>query len=195
MVNKAKATLFVVLDTSGSMSEMGKLATAANMLAYVCACVRMRQGRLPFDRLNLLLWNDETQVMALDPNEAPPVLTGVGSNSLSGLTEVLERIAPDEAGKSRLLLLSDGNFSADELRGFKNWLIKRKRYDVRTVAVGMDADMAALKAMTPGGRVYAASEIGNVLKRWPLQEETAKLPRRLSDLSRVAPTERVSEWA
>ncbi|AHV95631.1 vWA domain-containing protein [Paenibacillus sabinae] len=195
MVNNDNVTLFVVLDTSGSMSEMGKLATAANMLAYVRACVRMRQGLFPFDRLTLLLWNDETRVMALDPDEAPPVLTGVGSNSLTGLTEMLQRIVPDEAGKSRLLLLSDGNFSADELRGFKNWLIKRKRYDVRAVAVGMDADTAALKALTPGGRVYAAAEIGNALKRWPLQEEAAKPPRRLSDLSRIAPSERVSEWA
>lgn len=176
--------LYVVADCSGSMAEPGKAGLLRYLLSYLLECGQLAELPAWCRGLRLIAWSDRAQCMDT------PAAGGVLPLTLAGRADVyaLMHLLEQEPLPWRLLLLSDGNLSGDALAA---WQARRTRLpqEVRAVAVGADASLPTLEAMTSKGAVFLAEDIGAALHDWQLQLAE---PRTLAALG-VAPA--TDDWA
>lgn len=186
--------LYLVADCSGSMAEPGKVAVLAGLLSYVRACARF--GTLPAwcAQVKLVVWWDEATLLELAPEAPLPPLACAGRAQPVSLFSLLER---DVAGAARILLLSDGGVDSAGQRAWQAW---RDGYaggapEVRAVAVGADAALPALEALSGKGRLFAAEDIGAALHDWAASCEAAQAePWCLADTVQAAGAD-TDDWA
>jgi len=186
--------LYVVADCSGSMAEPGKTAVLASLVLYVRTCERL--GTLPAwcTQVKLVAWSDQARLLELAPQAPLPALTCGGRAEPATLFALL---AQDGAGSARILLLSDGGMDPVCQRAWQTW---RAGYaggapELRAVAVGADATLAALEALAGKGRLFGAEDIGVALHDWAAHQEAHQAePWCLADTVQAAAIE-TDDWA
>jgi hypothetical protein len=172
-------SLLAVLDSSGSMRELGKLLAARNLLAYVRQRLRSGHGGGRIDELRLVVWGSETTLRELPDDVDLPECEAAGEATAAPLFEILRGAAAANS-RRRMLLFSDGHLAKAELARLLAWRREAPQFSLRAVAVGADANHAALVKLAGPRGVFLPEDIVSALDPWPL-EEPVPLPGRLPD--------------
>lgn len=155
--------LWVVCDTSGSMSEGGKRMLVRNLLTYLHQVIRMCPSAPPTGSLSVIAWGEATEIVELDGEILP--FTCVGKASVDSLT-ILMTTHLENVSQSRLLLISDGQWHRDELTRLVQWRRSLSNISVRVIATGSDANLQYLRQLAGASAVFNPEEIVAALHSW-----------------------------
>jgi len=173
-------SLILVVDSSGSMREMGKIMVARNLVAYVRECLRLRIGCEQMCELHLLTWGSTTLIIDLEKDAELSAIEAEGETNVTQLLRVLDDVMAGDFRK-RVLLLSDGHLARVELSKLVAWRRDAPSASLRAVAIGPDANEATLRKIADANGVFAAEDISSCLADWhPC--DPGPLPASLDDL-------------
>jgi hypothetical protein len=150
-----KKTLYIIVDISGSMSESGKYLIARGVVRATEQYFRLGYGCAD---LKLVAWSKEARVVEWIPNkEFPPEML------------VCERAANTEALISllgehpdgRVLLITDGFWSQDDVKALKRWKESLQQDTLRIMKIGADANPQLKVAAA-----FAAEDLFAALDGW-----------------------------
>lgn len=157
-----KATLYLIVDVSGSMNEMGKIHLQRNLCRYAAQVKLMENEKYANVNIQFYQWAQNISEIVIQGNGDIPVLNAQGSSGLPLLLDFFSENLKD-ADRSKVLVLSDGFFSSLEIENFQNQLGKLAKLIIRTVAVGADADLLKLKKISTNNTVYLAENIASAI--------------------------------
>lgn len=153
--------LFIVVDTSGSMYEMGKVHIQRNLCRYISQLKLIDQEKYSSLKIHFYQWARNFSEFSLKSNEDTPNLVQ-GSSNLCLLSDFLSQHSSD-TGKLMALILSDGNFPNSDIVDFKSHLGTLTGLIIRTVAVGADADFLKLRKISTNNTVYLSENIASAI--------------------------------
>jgi len=179
---KNESNLLVVLDTSGSMKEFGKNMLIRNLLAYIRESFRFNSPNLKNNELKVISFADKAQFIIINNFEDTPQINFEGKTNVEKIIELLQHeIKNDET--NRILFLTDGNFTNNEIKKIEEWRVAHPDLLMRSVAIGPDSSIKKLKKITGEGTVYKAEEITTALKHWPIKNEAIQPPLSIKDIA------------
>lgn len=154
--------LIFIVDTSGSMNEMGKIHLQRNLSRYAVQLMEISQEKYKDLNIRLFQWEQNIYEITMQNDRDVPALTAKGSSSLYALSIFLSQHLKDTE-ISRLLILSDGNFPNSDIVSFQNQRGTFNDLLIRTVAVGADADWLKLKKISTNNTVYLSEDISSAI--------------------------------
>ncbi|GEM_PF-729304 len=157
-----KTALYIIVDVSGSMNEMGKIHLQRNLCRYAAQLRLIDQEKYSDLDIRFYQWAQNISEIALQSDGDIPALNVEGSSNLCVLSAVLSQHLND-TGRSMVLILSDGNFSNSDIVSFQNQLSTFPDLIIRTVAVGADADLMKLKKISTTNTVYLSENIASAI--------------------------------
>lgn len=148
-------TLFLVCDTSGSMSEGGKPFITRTVVTTIAQLMHLA-GRK--EQIRLYAWGTEAVFNDWTMTDDYPehMLVCRGTSSAIALTRLLGD-SPDR----KILLLTDGFWSSTEARHLKQWRARLPDDWVRIIKIGADAN-PRLKGLD----VFLAEDLFAALDEW-----------------------------
>lgn len=152
------ATLYIIVDVSGSMNEMGKIHLQRNMCRYAAQLQLIDPEK--YSCIRFYQWGQNVSEIVLQGSGDIPALNAGGSSNPSVLFDFLSRNLSD-IGKSKVLILSDGDFP--DIVSFQNQLSTFPDLIVWTVAVGADADLLKLRKISTNNTVYLSENIASAI--------------------------------
>lgn len=156
------SNLVIVLDASGSMSEMGKSQLQRNLCRYASQLQTFGMGRCQDIKVQYFKWAREVTEICVNSNGDISNLVFEGPSSLTALSEFLSRTA-EGSERLRILVLSDGNFPSSDVQIFQSKQKTLPGLIVRTVAVGADADLRKLKWISSNDSVHRSENIATAI--------------------------------
>jgi hypothetical protein len=166
-----RQSVCVVLDTSGSMMEMGKIETVEYLLGYLFESMNVADPAPPFARLRWLDGNCPQSPGEWQASTLAPVLKPDGQGFSPALFEALQQEI-DTQGCVAIMLLSDGAFASDPWRC---WL-RDCPVPVHVVMIGADAQEAPLRQLFGKACVFQGEAIDQAWRYWPQPGERAIRP-------------------
>ena len=150
-----KPPLWVVCDSSGSMSEGAKHLIARGVARVTEQYFRLGYGSAD---LKLVAWNKEARFVDWIPDkEFPPEM--LVCESAANAEALITLLEGQTDGK--FLLITDGFWSLDDAKALKRWKAGLPRDTLRFIKIGADAN-PHLK----GADVFAAEELFAALDGW-----------------------------
>ncbi|WHV79584.1 VWA domain-containing protein [Pseudomonas aeruginosa] len=148
-------TLFLVCDTSGSMSEGGKPFITRTAVMTIAQWIYLMGGQ---EQIRLCAWGSEAVFSDWTMNDDYPehMLVCSGTSSATALTRLLGD-SPD----GTVLLLTDGFWSSTETRHLKQWRAGLPYDSVRFIKIGADAN-----PQLKGPDVFLAEDLFAALNGW-----------------------------
>lgn len=148
-------TLFLVCDTSGSMSEGGKPFITRTVVTTIAQLMHLA-GRK--EQIRLCAWGTDAVFNDWTMTDDYPehMLECRGTSSAIALTRLLGD-SPD----GKILLLTDGFWSSTEARHLKQWRARLPGDWVRIIKIGADAN-PRLKGLD----VFLAEDLFAALDEW-----------------------------
>jgi len=148
-------TIYLICDTSGSMSEGGKCLITRGMVRTVEQYYRLGYGK---GDLKVIAWGKETRIVEWMPdNEFPAeMLDCKGAVNADSLIELL-----GEQIDGKVLLLTDGFWTRDVESALKRWKKRQMPDTLRVIMIGADAN-THLK----GFDVFATEDLFAALDGW-----------------------------
>jgi len=156
-------TINIIVDVSGSMSEMGKIHLQRNLCRYAAQLRLIDQEKYSGLGIRFYQWTQNVSEIALQSDGDVPLLNAEGSLSLCALSDFLSQNLNDTE-RLMVLLLSDGNFPNSEIGNFHKQLNTITGLTIRTVAVGADADLLKLKKISTNNTVYLSENISSAIE-------------------------------
>ncbi len=157
-----KESLYIIVDVSGSMNEMGKIHLQRNLCRYAAQLqIIDREKHTDLD-ICFYQWSQNVSKVALQNDGDIPALNAEGSSNLLVLSDFLSQHLNDTE-RSMVLILSDGNFPSSDIVSFQNQLDGFTDLIIRTVAVGADADLLKLKKISTNNTVYLSENIASAI--------------------------------
>ena len=157
-----KEFLYIIVDVSGSMKEMGKIHLQRNLCRYTAQLQRINQKKYSNFDFYFYRWTQKISKITLQSDGDMPALHTEGFSSLTVLSDfLLETLNNIE--RLKVVILSDGNFNRDEYKEFIELKNKQKNLIMRTVAVGADADLLKLKKISTTETVYLSENIASAI--------------------------------
>ncbi|MCX4039890.1 hypothetical protein OR606_06705 [Aeromonas hydrophila] len=157
-----KAPLYIIVDVSGSMNEMGKIHLQRNLCRYAAQLRGIDQQQYADLDIRFYQWAQDISEVTIQSDGDIPSLNAEGSSNLCDLYDFLSQYLND-SGSARILILSDGNFPNSDIVSFKNQLSKFPDLIIRTVAVGADADLLKLKKISTNNSVHLSENISSAI--------------------------------
>ena len=157
-----KVPLYIIVDVSGSMNEMGKIHLQRNLCRYAAQLRLIDQEKYSGSEIRFYQWAQNVSEVALQSDGDIPALNAEGSSKLCVLSDFLSQHL-NNTGRSMLLILSDGNFPNSDIVSFQNQLGTFTDLIIRTVAVGADADLLKLKKISTNNTVYLSENIASAI--------------------------------
>ncbi|RCW94170.1 VWA domain-containing protein [Marinomonas foliarum] len=154
--------LFIFVDVSGSMSEMGKIHLQRNLCRYAAQLRLIDQEKYSGLNIRFYQWAQSVSEIVLQSDGNIPALNAEGSSNVCALSDFLSQHVND-TGRSMVLILSDGNFPNSDIVSFKTKLGTFTDLIIRTVAVGADADLLKLKKIATNNTVYLSENIASAI--------------------------------
>ncbi len=147
--------LFLVCDTSGSMSEGGKPFITRTAVTTIAQWIHMAVGGV---QIRLFAWGSEAVFSDWTITDDYPehMLVCRGTSSATALTRLLSD-SPD----GKILLLTDGFWSSTEARHLKQWRARLPDDSVRIIKIGADAN-----PQLKGPDVFLAEDLFAALDEW-----------------------------
>lgn len=157
-----KESLYIIVDISGSMKEMGKIHLQRNLCRYVNQLRLIDQEKYAGVDIRFYQWTQTISEIALQSDGDIPALNAEGSSKLCALSDFLQHLNDTE--NARVLILSDGNFDYDDYKSFLEWKKENKLPLIRSVAVGVDSDLLKLRKISTNDSVYLAENIASAIE-------------------------------
>lgn len=157
-----KAPLYIIVDVSGSMNEMGKIHLQRNLCRYAAQLRLIDQEKYSGADIRFYQWAQNVSEVALQSDGDIPALNAESSSNLCVLSDFLSEYLKDTR-KLMVLILSDGNFPNSDIVSFQNQLGTLTDLIIRTVAVGADADLLKLKKISTNNTVYLSENIASAI--------------------------------
>ncbi|OUS68187.1 hypothetical protein B5G52_20245 [Pseudoalteromonas sp. A601] len=154
--------LFIFVDVSGSMNEMGKIHLQRNLCRYAAQLRLIDQEKYSGLDIRLYQWAQNIAEAVLQSDGDIPALSAEGSSNLCVISDFLSQYQSD-TGKLMVLILSDGNFPNPDIVSFQKKLGTFSDLIIRTVAVGADADLLKLKKISTNNTVYLSENIASAI--------------------------------
>lgn len=154
--------LFIFVDVSGSMSEMGKIHLQRNLCRYAAQLRLIDQEKYSGLNIRFYQWAQSVSEIVLQSDGNIPALNAEGSSNVCALSDFLSQHVND-TGRSMVLIMSDGNFSNSDIVSFQKQLGTFSNLIIRTVAVGADADLLKLKKISKNNAVYLSENIASAI--------------------------------
>jgi hypothetical protein len=155
--------LNLLVDTSGSMYEMGKLLLVRNLVTFIREFSDITPERFPFDGIRLVTFNDGLKLVELNKNCETPHFQASGKADLIQLKEWLEAEI-EKTPTVKAIVFSDGSFPGDMLKSFGAWHEECPHLTLRAVAIGADASHTRLKALSTNKIVFRSEDISLALE-------------------------------
>ncbi len=157
-----KEALYIIIDVSGSMHEMGKIHLQRNLCRFAAQLRSIdRQKYVDLD-IRFYKWAQDISEITIQSDGDIPVLNAEGSSNLCDLSDFLSQHLNDTRS-ARILILSDGNFIGDDYVTFLKWKNENRDIFIRTVAVGTDADLLKLKKISTNNSVHLSENISSAI--------------------------------
>ena len=152
----------IIVDTSGSMNEMGKIHLQRNLCRYAAQLRLIDQEKYSGSEIRFYQWAQNVSEAALQSDGDISALNAEGSSKLCVLSDFLSEHLKD-TGRPMVLILSDGNFPNSDIVSFQSQLGTFTDLIIRTVAVGADADLLKLKKISTNNTVYLSENIASAI--------------------------------
>lgn len=186
--------LYVIVDISGSMNEMGKIHLQRNLCRYVSQLQIIDQAKYSEVGTRFFQWASEVSEIIIQDDGDIPALTPKGSSDLSFLSDFLSA-AMSNVQMLRALILSDGNFTNSDISSFQKRLNTFPNLLLRTVAIGADADLLKLKKMSTSESVYLSENISAAIDSTSFgTDESVIAPASASQIKFTQPAEPEEDW-
>jgi hypothetical protein len=157
-----KVPLYIIVDVSGSMNEMGKIHLQRNLCRYAAQLQLIDQEKYSGSDIRFYQWAQNISEVALQSDGDIPALNAEGSSNLCVLSDFLSQYLND-TGRLMVLILSDGNFPNSDIVSFQNQLSTFPDLIIRTVAVGADTDLLKLKKISTNNSVHLSENISSAI--------------------------------
>lgn len=155
--NGDQKTLYLICDTSGSMSENGKNMLMRGVARTVEQYIRLGYGAAG---LKLVLWNSEAEQMDWNPDDEFPeqmILNCCGPTANArALCELL-----NAASDGLFLILTDGWWSREDALTLRKWKLLQTSGSLRIIKIGSDAN-----PLLKGDDVFLPDDVFSVLEEW-----------------------------
>ena len=184
-----KDPLYIIVDVSGSMNEMGKIYLQRNLCRYAAQLRFIDQEKYSGADIHFYQWAQNVSEVALQSDGDIPALKAEGSSSLCVLSDFLSQHLKDTE-RLRVLILSDGNFPNADIISAQNKLSIFTDLIIRVVAVGADADLLKLKKIATNHTVYLSENIASAIESTVFgSDEPLTAPVSTVHIMQSAPTE------
>lgn len=157
-----KAPLYIIVDVSGSMNEMGKIHLQRNLCRYATQLRLIDQEKYSGVDIRFYQWAQNISELVLQSDGGVSALNAEGSSNLNVLSDFLS-LYLNVTERARILILSDGSFDRDDFKKFLEWKTTHTPTLIRTVAVGADADLLKLKKISTNNTVYLSENIASAI--------------------------------
>jgi hypothetical protein len=148
-------TLYLICDTSGSMSEDGKCLITRGMALAVGQYYRLGYGK---GELKLIAWSNEARIVEWIPeNEYPPEM--LDCKGVVNAESLIKLLGGQIDGK--VLLLTDGFWSHDAEKALKRWKNTLLPDTLRIIRIGADPN-TNLKEFV----MFSAEDFFDALDGW-----------------------------
>lgn len=137
--------IFVVADCSGKMTELGKNHLLVYLLITICNLLKDSE----IDEYELFSWNSSISSL-----ESPYLDTKADFGDKANVNALLDFLMSLD-DNSRILLMSDGNFSSTSI--IKS--LKKHKLQLFTLAVGADCSKSTLDLLCITKKAYDAADI------------------------------------
>lgn len=154
--------LYIFVDVSGSMDEMGKIHLQRNLCRYASQLRLIDQEKYSGSDIRFYQWAQNVSEITVQSDGDIPALDAEGSSKLCVLSDFLSQHLND-TGRLMVLILSDGNFPNSDIVSFQNQLGTFSDLIIRTVAVGADADLLKLKKISTNNSIYLSENIASAI--------------------------------
>lgn len=154
--------LFIFVDVSGSMNEMGKIHLQRNLCRYAAQLRIIDQEKYSGLDIRLYQWAQNIAEAVLQSDGDIPALNAEDSSNLCVISDFLSQYLND-TGRLMVLILSDGNFTNPDIVSFQKQLSTFSNLIIRTVAVGADADLLKLKKISTNNSVHLSENISSAI--------------------------------
>ncbi|WP_133405882.1 VWA domain-containing protein [Parashewanella tropica] len=179
----------IIVDTSGSMNDMGKIHLQRNLCRYADKLRAIEFEKYSKLDIRFYQWAQNVSEVALQIDGDIPVLSAKGSSNLCELSGFLNELNKDKE-KARVLILSDGNFPNSYIVSFQNQMDIFSSLLIRTVAVGADADLLKLKKISTNNTVYLSENIASAIESTIFgSDESLNVPISTAQIVEPAPAE------
>ncbi|MCP5208450.1 MAG: VWA domain-containing protein [Hahellaceae bacterium] len=181
--------LFIFVDVSGSMNEMGKIHLQRNLCRYAAQLRLIDQEKYSGLDIRLYQWAQNIAEAVLQSDGDIPAFNAEGSSNLCVLSDFLSQYL-NRSMRSMVLILSDGNFPSSDIVSFHNKLDTFSNLIIRTVAVGADADLLKLKKISTNNTVYLSENIASAIDSTIFgSDEPLTAPASTAQILQSAPAE------
>jgi len=154
--------LYIIIDVSGSMNEMGKIHLQRNLCRYAAQLRLIDQEKYSGADIRFYQWAQNVSEVDLHSDGDIPALNAKGTSNLRVLYDFISHNLNDTE-RSMALILSDGNFPSPNIVSFQNQLDTFTNLIIRAVAVGADADLLKLKQISTNNTVYLSENIASAI--------------------------------
>jgi hypothetical protein len=189
-----KAILYIIVDVSGSMNEMGKMHLQRNLCRYAAQLQIIDQDRYAYIDIRFYQWASSVSKIVVQSDGDIPTLTAEGSSNLNTLSGFLYQNL-NGSENLRGLILSDGNFANSDILNFQKQLNSSPSLILRTVAVGADADLLKLKKISSNDSVYLSENIARAIDSTLFgSDECVTAPESIAQILQTEATEPEEDW-
>lgn len=192
-----KEALYIIVDVSGSMNEMGKIHLQRNLCRYAAQLRGIDQEKYADLDIRFYQWTQDISEITIQCDGDIPALNAEGPSNLCVLSDFLSQHL-NITGSAKILILSDGNFPNSDIINFKNQLATFSDLIIRTVAVGYDANLLKLKKISSNSTVYLSENIASAMDSAIFgSDEPLTAPVSTAQILPSAPTEAeepVEDW-
>jgi hypothetical protein len=189
-----KGTIYIIVDVSGSMNEMGKIHLQRNLCRYVAQLQLIDQKKYADFNICFFQWIQNVSEIVLQSDGDIPALNAGGSASLSVLSEFISQNV-NKTQRSTSIILSDGNFPNSDILIYQDQLKPFPDLIIRTVAVGADADLQKLKKLSTNNSVHLSENISSAIDSTIFgAEEHMAAPESTTQILLTKPAEPEENW-
>ncbi|MDB4542834.1 VWA domain-containing protein [bacterium] len=165
----------VIVDTSGSMAEMGKIHLQWNLCRFIRELDTINPIFQSDADFRIFQWNSKIGELELEANGDITTTVPVGASDLVVLSSMLETHLVKNH-RLNVLILSDGYFNSSMLNHFNRWLKDHPDISIRTVAIGADANLHSLKHLSTNNDVYFPEDIPAAIESMVYDFGSSTLP-------------------
>jgi hypothetical protein len=189
-----KMLLYVIIDTSGSMNEMGKVHLLRNLCRYLSQLKAIGYEDYTDIETCYFQWAQSVSEIKFVKDGDIPAFISEGSSSLSALSDFFSHNL-SETEDLRALILSDGNYPNSDISSFQKKLSSFSGLIMRTVAVGADADLLKLKKISTNNSVYLSENIASAIDCTIFgNDERMAAPETTTQILQAEPAEPEEDW-
>lgn len=152
-------SLYIFIDSSGSMAEMGKILLQRNLCRFISQLPNIDDR---YSKLDLLFyeWNSSITELSIQSDGDIPEIFPQNTADLKVIGSFLCDLSMKDQKKAiSALLLTDGGFDNSHISEFNSMINGLSNLKLQFVAVGADANIFKLEKISTSHKVYFAEDI------------------------------------